>query len=360
MAKTTANTSRAKGSGSFRDFERNNKDLGVGRTENLKIPLDRIFKKEGFNPRDLSKVATAEKIQRIKDSYKAGRYVPAIEVTLEDDDRVSIVNGECRYTAACMADAELKAEGSVGIPFLVCVPTKFNDADRLLLTINGNEGEKLTPIELAEVIKRFIGMGLKKPEIARMTSWSASYIDKLDFLSNMPHAVKVMVQDEKISVDVAMAAVKKYKEGPALMAYLEGVIAKAEGKKVTTSIAKAHDAAQGETESEEGGEGGDPAPTPTPAPKKVNTKKVLTAAQAVAYTMPEIDQDVDSLKDTKTYTLKVTGAAMKALIELQNQFQDDEPPPEMEHDSIGVHEGIDPEPPLDNGWPFQAKGAEAA
>lgn len=342
---TTANTSRVRNSGSFRDFERNNAD--VGRGELLKVPLTRIHVQPGFNPRNLSKPETQAKIQEIKEAYKSGIFVPAILVRLESNEAVTIVDGECRFTAAGQADAELKAEGKDGISHLMCVPFKGDAFECKMMTVSANKGEQLTVLELAGLIADTIAeLKIPKSHIAKRSGWSASYIDKLEAISKLPQAIKDMVQADRISIDVALDKFKKH--GADAVEVLQAIIDKADGKKVTTAKAKAIDA---EPSGDDGDEGD--APASTPAAKKANPKKVVAAAQALAYALPEIDQDIDNIKDTKTYTLKVSGAAMKAMIDLQNQFPDQEPEAEADDEP-------EPEAQANGAWPFQVKDKEAA
>lgn len=352
VSTTTPNTNRARGSGSFRDFERDNK---LKREDNLKIPLNMILKRPGFNPRDLTKPETVTKIDAIKEAYKNGEYVPAIEVMLAPANKVTIVNGECRFTAATLADAELKAEGKPGIPHLVCVPFKGTDEDQLMLTVTSNAGEKLTVLELSEVVRRAIDdLKMKKPAIAKRLVWSPSYIDKLEAICRLPQAVKDMIYHEKVSVDVALDKVKKLGADAAIPT-LQALIDKAEakGKKVTTAVAKGLDA-----ETETDGDADDPAPAPdAPKTKKPNAKKILTAATALAYALPEVEQDVESIKDTKTYTIKVTGAALKAIIDLQSQFPDEI---EVDGDGEDADAETQDEAKGGGGWPFPAHNVQAA
>jgi hypothetical protein len=351
--KDTANTSRVPGSGSFRDFERGNAD--VGRGELMKVPLHRIVKREGFNPRDLSKPETVEKIAAIKEAYKSGQYVPAIEVRLESKEKVSIVNGECRYTAALQADAELKAEGQEGVGFLMCVPFKGSDEDCLMMTVTSNAGEKLTVLELSVVVRRAIDtLNLPKTHIAKKLSWSASYIDKLEAISNLAHPIKDLIRDDKISVDVALDAVKKHGAEGAVDVLRDYVTRLAEtGKpKVTTSIAKqmaANPAA---------GTDGDPAAVAAAqreaAPKKkVSPKKVVDIAKDMVHFLPDLEYKVESISDTRKYSVKVPGTVLKRLLELQAMLGTDE-----DEDDDGDGPAPEQGEVANGNWPFKPKGED--
>lgn len=273
----------------WREFERSNDD--VKRGDVLKIPLDKITIREGFNPRDITKPETQAKIEGIKHAYKNGKYVPPIEVALVNN-AVEVVDGHCRLTAAVAANEELVAEGGLGIASLVCVPFRGNDADRLLHTITGNEGERLTPIEVAEVIKRLKNMGWENKKIQSELNYSASWVEKLVFLGNMPDAVKQLVQQNKVSVDVAVAKVKK--EGDAASTTLTELVYQVKpGEKVTSKhIAK----------------------------PKTEKAEVYDRARDLAFELPEFGFKKSDIRVKETYKIEVNGKVLKMLIELQDKL----------------------------------------
>ena len=212
----------------WREYERETE--GVKKAEYLKIPLDQIKVRQGFNPRDLTKPETRGKILAIKEAYKAGRYVDPIKVKLVGE-QVEIVDGECRYTAITMAHEELVIAGHPGIASMFCIPFKGNDAEALVHTITANEGERLIPIEVADVVARLINMGWERAKIAESFTYSADWVNKLLFMATLPEKVKQMIKEKKVSTDVAVAAFKKH--GESVVDYLEDVT-EGETQKVTT------------------------------------------------------------------------------------------------------------------------------
>lgn len=278
----------------WREFERSNED--VKKAEVLKIPLARIHIKEGFNPRDMNKAETKGKILAMKESYKAGRYVPPLEVTLSGDT-VYVIDGHCRRIAAGMADEELQAGGNPGIESLICVPFKGNDAAALVHTITGNEGEKLIPIEVAEVVARLVNMGWDRPKIANTFTYSSGWVDKLIFLSTLPEKIKQMIREGKVSTDVAVAAFKEY--GEDAVEYLERML-EGETEKVTTKK--------------------------TPAKKKLSGEKFEMEVFDKVREMLEhlgfdkTDYPIKKIGTDEPYEVVITGFSLKHLMELQDMF----------------------------------------
>lgn len=307
---------------SWRDFER--KTEGVTTAGALRVPLHLINIKEGHNPRDVNKPETQAKIQRIKEAYKAGEYVQPIDISLINNV-VYIVDGECRFTAASLAHEEMVAEGGDGIANLMCIPFRGNDTDRIIHSVLSNEGEKLTPMEIANnVVKKLINQGWEPKKVATSLKCSVSWIDKLYFLSNMPEAVKTMTIEGKISVDVAHDTVKKHGEGA--VAVLEDLVAGMNGKKATTKDAKKQAAATAPASAAKPTPASKPATTPKEKERKPHPSKLIESAfdlsRDLMMEMDDIEYQSSELVDTKVYEIELTGKALKKLIELQVLFTD--------------------------------------
>ncbi|MDO8728662.1 MAG: hypothetical protein Q7K26_02075 [bacterium] len=269
----------------WREFERSNDD--VVKAENFKISIEKIFVRLGFNKRDLAKPETVEKINRIKESYKAGRYVRPIEVALDRNDGVSIVDGECRFTALKLANTELIAEGKAPIEMMLCIPFKGNDVDQLIHMV------------VAEVVKKLLNQHWSVEKICSGLGYSRPWVEKLDFLSNVPEAVKRMIRADQISVDVAVSKVKQLggeKAIAALQTLIDTVSNKSDGTKMKITAKS------------------------TDAMPKIG-KKIAAKIHAVVKTLPVFETPADEFQDDAEYSLKLSGAAIKALMEMQSQLQ---------------------------------------
>jgi ParB-like chromosome segregation protein Spo0J len=291
----------------FRDFERTHDD--VKKAEHLKLPLDRIKKRKGFNPRDLSKKDTVEKIEAMKQSYMMGQYVPPLLVKMAGDgEHVEITDGECRFTAATLADKELKEQGLPGILFLEVMRFTGNDKEALVQTVLSNEGERLTPLEQAEVVRRLGAMGLNREQISNELHKSIGWIDRLIVIAKLPEKVKMLVREDKISPEVAVKFVKEHGEEGAEAA----ILAKLNGKSV--------EAPEGDTKSKAKVTAKDTKKGDEASPAAVK-KDRLDTAKDVAFYLPEKLTRVKTLKDDTEYQITVTGAALKALMKLQDLYE---------------------------------------
>jgi ParB-like chromosome segregation protein Spo0J len=281
------------------------KATGVDKAEVLHIPLDMIKVQAGFNPREMDKPETQAKIKGLKESYKLGNYVKPLEVMLAGD-HVEIVDGEGRYTAAVQADKELKKAGKPGIPYLVCVPFTGNEVQRLILTVQGNEGEKLTQLEQSEVVARLQGLGWKREVIAKTLGFSIGWIDRLIVLRKMPEKVKALVRDGKVAPDVAAEYFKKH--GDNTEAELKALMKEAkEGSKVTKKDAKKK-----------------PAEEKEPTQGQINKQATAEAVQILAAELPDFGMPKSAIRMTEVYKVELTGKALKQLMLIQSIHAPDE------------------------------------
>lgn len=279
----------------------------VSKSDVLHVPLHLIRVSAGFNPRDMEKTETKAKIKAIKESFKQGLYVKPLEVML-NGDHVEIVDGEGRFTAAKLADAELKAEKKPGIDKLVCIPFAGGEVERLILTVHGNEGEKLTQLEQSEVVRRLQAMGWKRDRIAKTLGFSIGWIDRLIVLMKMPEPVKKLVQTGKVAPDVAAEYFKKHGENAE--AELKALLAAAKEERVTKKDAKKAKGEQTERE---------------PSAKKVKMDATIEAAVTLGENLPDFGIKKSALRMTEVYKVELTGKALKALLSIQEMYAPDEP-----------------------------------
>lgn len=301
-----------KKSNSWRDFERKNDN--VTRADVYKVPLSLIKVKKGFNPRDLDKPETRAKIANIKEAYKRGEYVTPIEAAI-DGGVVLIVDGECRFTAAQQAHKELLLEKKDGLEHLIVLPSKGTALERKIRTHKANEGEKLTQLEQATLV-RDLQLGDKaegiKPmdreSIANLLNFSVSWVDKLIVLAKMPDEVKQLVIDGKIAPDVAADYFKKHKDAAfkELMALLEG---KKDGDKVTKKDTKK----KGDDDDEGGG---DEKPK---SEKQIMKERTMEIGQTLPFELRSVFKSKRDYKVGEEYTFKVTGRGIHMLMDL-NEF----------------------------------------
>lgn len=320
----------------------------------FKVKLDLITVEPGFNPRDMAKPATLTKIANIKKAYLQGDEVPPLECQLMDDGRVQVVDGHCRLTAALQAREEQRAAKQPEIEYLIVMPFRGNDLDRLIMAFTGNEGERLTPLECGELCKRLMRMHWDKPKIADKFNFTLSWLDRILFLADMPEAVKLLVNHDRVAADVALKVVKTvgaaHAEAELLRMLDEAngkltkkhLKAKAEPKVTVTVATPREEPTSGPVEVtsapvEDPGtvigemtlpmkevheqiarlnEVAGAKETPAAKPKKAKGDP-LEVAVRLAQHLPELDLTEENVMGNWEYEIKLNGHAYRALLQLQ-------------------------------------------
>lgn len=324
MTKTTAlNQKPAKG---FRDFERDNDD--VKKSEQLKVPLDRIRVRKGFNPRSLTKPATIEKIAALEDAYYNGRFVPFPIVRMHlDGEHVEIIDGECRFTAACKAHKRLLNEGKPGITEYVVIKFTGTDEEAVALTYTSAEGERLTTLEQSNVVNTYRNapFNMTRDQIAAELGKTVGWIDRLIVVAKLPDNIKALVADDKIAAEEAVKYVKQHGDDAydKIIEKLES--AKKNGEeKVTPKHGKEPEA--GEDDVEEDPEAAAAAAEQKKreaAEAKAEQKRVAKqyeTAKELAFTIPDKIKHPRNLADDELVSVELPFKTIKLLKVLQDKF----------------------------------------
>lgn len=333
-----------------REFDRTNAKRG---TETIRVPINLIRVRPGFNPRELDKPSTQAKIKGLVEAYKADDFVRPIEVAFAKD-YYEIVDGECRFTAAQQA----------GLKDMEVYPLNdVSEADRLVITINGNQGETLTPMEMADVVERLRGMGLKREKIAEKLHKTIGWIDRLIVLSKVHADIRKLVNTDRISMDIVTKVYQADKtEGKLeardtilkLMAHYKDRIKEAEknadpdaitngegsGIKVTmrdyndyldylaggrrATDKTTQGAGEGGNDGEGDGEGegtGSESKSKDSKPKEPSKNaERLGLAREIAFELPEMGVRKSAVRVTQEYTVTLPGKALLLLLKLQDEF----------------------------------------
>jgi ParB/RepB/Spo0J family partition protein len=298
----------------------------------MDLPLALVRVREGFNPRNLAKAETEQKINDLTESFTKGRRIPPIEVSMSDDGMYEVVDGECRYTAAIRAQAAT-------IPAILFSGT---EAEKLAYTFNSNEGEKLTPVEQMKVITRLRDEhGMGRDAIKGVLGTSIGWIDRLIAISKLPKEQLTYLEKGLVSMDVLLQVSRDFKDTPdrgrraldELVKDAQGQGERATKKHADKSRYKDKDAADG------------------PAPKST---LVWNAAVDFASAIHSKDlvmpvKSISEVKADKIYTLKVPGTALKAVLQLLDLLTEKDAIEKARKEKIARGE-----------WPFRALGEKAA
>jgi ParB/RepB/Spo0J family partition protein len=214
------------------------RDLAESKRDLLLFDPRIIQVEPGYNIRDLEAPDAKAKLQELARSIASVGVQQPLMVRLKGEE-VFVVSGHRRRAAALIAIDELGAD----IKAVPCIPEPkgTSEADRCADLVVSNSGEPLTALEVAEVVKRLVGFGWEKVQIAKRLGWETKQTvdNHLDLLA-APQDVQRMVRDNEVSPSTAMNVVRKHgdKAGETLAA--AKIQAASEGKsRITTAHVKA-------------------------------------------------------------------------------------------------------------------------
>jgi ParB-like chromosome segregation protein Spo0J len=188
-----------------------------------------------YNVRDMEDPETIAHVRWLADSIKESGVQVPLEVRVSGED-VYVVAGHCRLAAALLAISEGHE--------IKTVPTilekKYtNDADRVANLVISNSGKSLTPLAVAEVVRRLLAFGWDKEKIAARLGWkSAANVEHYTTILGADSDVHQMIRSGAVAASTAAKVVKK--EGSKAGATLKAAAAASKsGEKITAKTIRA-------------------------------------------------------------------------------------------------------------------------
>lgn len=200
------------------------------RTDMLHLRVDQLVVVEGLNVRkemgDIDGLALSIAKVGVKRPLR-GHLIKSGE----DAGKYGITDGHRRFEAAQIV---VKTNPELLIPFQPEAPG-YSDEDRTLDLLITNDGKPLTMLEQAEVIKRLIGFGWERQDIADRIGKTDQHVADLETLLTASSKLKKLVQKNEVSASALVEVIREH-EGD--MEKVEGALVKAQvkagaGKKVT-------------------------------------------------------------------------------------------------------------------------------
>lgn len=212
------------------------------RQTGLYIQSKNIFDKKrpdgsNWNSRNMQSEKTKADVAGILAHIQAGGMLPAIEVQPRAEGGVQKVDGYCRHEAYKQADASGE-EGELWVPIVPFVGTELQALARISTS---NKDSKINPLEQLDNYKRIreqlIADGNPKPslqDIAEQVQVTRQYVDTILKLDALDDAGKAMVAEGKVTVAVAVKAVRADSENATALLEEAAAKAAAQGKKKAT------------------------------------------------------------------------------------------------------------------------------
>ncbi|ALP62374.1 ParB/RepB/Spo0J family partition protein [Paraburkholderia caribensis] len=213
------------------------KAAGGGSSDLWTVPPDQIH----YDPRDNVRPLDPTRVRKVADSIKANGYdrkkpLGCFVRKVGGEDRIFVYEGQHRYHGALLAISE----GTVieRLPLVIDDAKSVTRSNLIYAGIINNDGEKLTPLQLAEKIVELQALGEDNATIcARLTITEQTIRDCL-LLANAPAAVHKLVRDNAVASTLAIEEIRAHGGEKALERLQKGLVdAKAAGK---TKVTKKH------------------------------------------------------------------------------------------------------------------------
>lgn len=193
------------------------------------VRLDDIHIIEGFNPRNYNSEECKEADESLFQHLMAGGSVPPLEVKALDSGGVWIVEGHRRYR--CYKRCR---DAGQPVEWISITQFKGSDIEAQAHVMKSNNQLALSPLEKAKNLKRMAAFNLTASEIAPLVGLSVPTVEKLLALSEVDHAVQQSVQNNEVSVEVALSRVEEFGSRAAEVLEEDKAKAAAAGKKKVT------------------------------------------------------------------------------------------------------------------------------
>lgn len=174
-----------------------------------------------YNVRDMKDPETIAHVRWLADSIKENGVKVPLEVRLEGED-IFVVAGHCRHAGTMLAISE---GAEVETVMVIPEPKGTNEVERTLNLVTSNSGKALSPLAIAEVVRRLLAFGWTNEAIAKRLGWkSVATVENSIALMGAAPEVKEMVRSGAVSASTASKVVKK--EGSKAGATLKAAAAK--------------------------------------------------------------------------------------------------------------------------------------
>ncbi|MFL9960440.1 transcriptional regulator [Paraburkholderia sediminicola] len=222
------------------------KAAGGGSSDLWTVPPDQIH----YDPRDNVRPLDQDRVRHLAELMKANGYdrkkpLGCFVRKVGGEDRIFVYEGQHRYHAALLAILEgMPVDKMIDrLPIVIDEAKSVNRVNLIYAGITNNDGEKLTPLQLAEKVIELQELGESNAAICKRLNITEQTIRDVLLLANAPAALHKLVRDKVVSSTLAIDEIRTHGGDKALERLQSAAAqAKAGGKaKVTKkALAKPH------------------------------------------------------------------------------------------------------------------------
>lgn len=190
------------------------KAAGGGSSDLWTVPPDQIH----YDPRDNVRPLDHDRVRHLAELMKANGYdrkkpLGCFVRKIGGEDRIFVYEGQHRYHAALLAIKEGGFAENKEIDRLPCVideAKSVNRANLIYAGITNNDGEKLTPLQLAEKVIELQSLGETNSTICKRLNVTDQTIRDVLLLASAPAALHKLVRDKVISSTLAIDEIRTH------------------------------------------------------------------------------------------------------------------------------------------------------
>lgn len=192
--------------------------------EVVKIPIDKIVIREGFNVR-----SDYGNLEELADSIlENGQTVPG-RVDVLEDGTFALVDGHRRFEAHKI----LKERGFESYFIAIVNNKKTTEEQRILQMFTTQDNKPLAAHEVAELISRLVNLGHDQVSVAKKIGKTPSYVSQMLNFANETPEIKKMVADGLVKVSTVLKVQKDVKDTKERAEVIKEAVKNNGGKKVT-------------------------------------------------------------------------------------------------------------------------------
>ncbi|MFL9883091.1 transcriptional regulator [Paraburkholderia agricolaris] len=190
------------------------KAAGGGSSDLWTVPPDQIH----YDPRDNVRPLDHDRVRHLAELMKANGYdrkkpLGCFVRKVGGEDRIFVYEGQHRYHAALLAIKEGGFAENKEIDRLPCVideAKSVNRANLIYAGITNNDGEKLTPLQLAEKVIELQALGETNSTICKRLNITDQTIRDVLLLAHAPAALHKLVRDKVVSSTLAIDEIRTH------------------------------------------------------------------------------------------------------------------------------------------------------
>lgn len=188
------------------------KAAGGGSSDLWTVPPDQIH----YDPRDNVRPLDQDRVRHLAELMKANGYdrkkpLGCFVRKVGGDDRIFVYEGQHRYHAALLAIKEggfAKDREIDRLPIVIDEAKSVNRVNLIYAGITNNDGEKLTPLQLAEKVIELQELGEPSATICKRLNVTDQTIRDVLLLAHAPAPLHKLVRDKVVSSTLAIEEIR--------------------------------------------------------------------------------------------------------------------------------------------------------